>query len=369
VFRDVTAAKARAADAVAVAMQATAAAVVSFGFLATAKWWPKAGDRITMCSGGKELVWRDIAAADAASIEVGMRVKVDKKGDGKSIEEATVVKAGAEAGTLDVRYGKGEGGETEGNVATSCIVQRLVHEWAHSSYMDGMVKEEKEDCTVAVVLEGFARVSDLGADSRPTKGARVMVMKEGEDEAKEGEITSDYSLQDPNDDEPYKVTFDDGSESGWLATKDVLIEGAGVDAGAGAAMWIAYRLRMLMDCVCSWTVYAHRWCMLMDCVCPSIVYAYRLRMLMDCVCSWTVYAHGLCMPMDCVCSWTVYAHGLYMLMDGVCPSIVYAHGWCMLIDGVCSWIVYAHGLCMPMDCVCSWIVYAHGLCMLMDCVC
>ena len=29
---------------------------------------------------------------------------------------------------------------------------RLVHEWAHSSYMDGMVKEEKEDGTFAVVL-------------------------------------------------------------------------------------------------------------------------------------------------------------------------------------------------------------------------
>ena len=95
------AAKARAADAVVVAMQATAAAVVSFGFLETAKWWRKAGERVTVGTGGKEQVWRDIAAADAASIEVGMRVKVDRKGDGKSIEEATVVKADAGGGAWE----------------------------------------------------------------------------------------------------------------------------------------------------------------------------------------------------------------------------------------------------------------------------
>ncbi len=92
-----------------------------------AAFWPKAGDSVSMGSGGKQQVWRDIAAADAASIEVGMRLKVDRKGDmeaadirsrdgsggdGASCVEATVVKADAGGGTWEVEYE--EGGEKEG---------------------------------------------------------------------------------------------------------------------------------------------------------------------------------------------------------------------------------------------------------------
>jgi hypothetical protein len=188
VIEDAKAVKARAAEAMTMAMQATAAAASACGFLATAQWWPKAGDRVSMGSGDKEQVWRDIAAADVASIEVGMRLKVDRKGDGKSIEEATVVKAGSEAGTLVVRYGKGEGGETEGGVAIGRLKQRLVHEWAHRSYSNGTVKEDKGDGTFFVAFDGLVRVSDIGIDSWPVVGDWVTVMKEGEEEGTEGEI-------------------------------------------------------------------------------------------------------------------------------------------------------------------------------------
>ena len=80
VYKDVKATAVCASAAAAAAAAAMAYATRSIGFLEAAKWWPKAGDRVSVGSGGKDQVWRDIAAAEAASIEVGMRVKVDKKG-------------------------------------------------------------------------------------------------------------------------------------------------------------------------------------------------------------------------------------------------------------------------------------------------
>jgi hypothetical protein len=188
VFEDLKAAAANASTAAVAAAAAMAYVTRTCGFLATAQWWPKAGDRVSMGSGDKEQVWRDIAAADVASIEVGMRLKVDRKGDGKSIEEAMVVKAGAEAGTLVGRDGKGEGGETEGGVAIGRLKQRLVHEWAHRSYSNGTVKRDKGDGTFFVAFDGLVRVSDIGIDSWPVVGDWVTVMKEGEEEGTEGEI-------------------------------------------------------------------------------------------------------------------------------------------------------------------------------------
>jgi hypothetical protein len=78
-------------------------------------------------------LWRDIAAADAATIEVGMRVKVDRKSDGKSIEEATVVKADAGGGMWEVEYE--EGGGKEGGV----VIGRLKVD-APGSFLDEVVK-------------------------------------------------------------------------------------------------------------------------------------------------------------------------------------------------------------------------------------
>ena len=52
-------------------------------------------------------------------------------------------------------------------------------------------------------------------------GDCVTVM-EGEHEGKEGKIASDYKDSEPD---IYEVTFDDGSKSGWLSTKQLGVQG------------------------------------------------------------------------------------------------------------------------------------------------
>ena len=96
-----------------------------------------------------------MSEADAAALKEGSKVRVDRKGDGKYVV-ATVVKqtaAGASAGgaddgaasasvslSWDVRYDDdGEGGEVDTGVDITRIKERLVHEWAHSSYANGAV--------------------------------------------------------------------------------------------------------------------------------------------------------------------------------------------------------------------------------------
>jgi hypothetical protein len=298
VIRDAATAKARAADAATTAAQAAASAMASVDLLIAAGLWTKIGDSVSIGSDGKQQVWRDIAAADAASIEVGMRVKVDRKGgmvdsdirsrdgsggggsdekleegdeieanykgrgkycpgnisrvrlngtydisyddgeremrkeasdirsrdagggDGVSCKQATVVKADAGGGTWEVEYE--EGGEKEGGVVIGRLKQRLVHEWAHSSYNNGTVQEEKEgDGSFVVALDGLVMVSELGdSESRPTVGARVVVLKEGDHKGKEGEITEDDEMSCP-----YIIKLDDGTEARWLSTEEVAIRG------------------------------------------------------------------------------------------------------------------------------------------------
>jgi hypothetical protein len=152
VIEDAEASKAPAAAAALIAAQAVAAAIASIEFLQTAKWWPKAGNTISLGFGEKEQVWRDITKTDAPSIKAGMQVKVERqKDDGaSSIEDATLVKVDEGAGTCEVRYA--EGGETEDGVAIDRLQERLVHEWAHNTYFTGTVKEEKEDGTFTVVV-------------------------------------------------------------------------------------------------------------------------------------------------------------------------------------------------------------------------
>jgi hypothetical protein len=45
---------------------------------------------------------------------------------------------------------------------------------------------------------------------------------EGEHEGKEGKIASDYKDSEPD---IYEATFDDGSKSGWLSTKQLGVQG------------------------------------------------------------------------------------------------------------------------------------------------
>jgi membrane protein involved in colicin uptake len=117
---------------------------------AAAAWWPKAGNTVSVGFGSKQQVWRDITAADAADIEGGMKVKLDRKSNGASCEQATVVKVGAAAGTWEVQYG--EDGETEVGVVARRVKQRL-YEW-YAEYSTGTVKIDKGDGTFTIVIDG-----------------------------------------------------------------------------------------------------------------------------------------------------------------------------------------------------------------------
>jgi hypothetical protein len=217
---DTEAAKAQAAEAAKAALSAAASAMALLAFLRAAGWWPKEGNLVSVGFGSMQQVWRDISRADAASIEIGMqvKVKVDRKGDGTSCEEATVVKADAGGGTWEVEYK--EGGEKESGVVIHRL-KRLVHEWAHSGYSNGTVQEDKEDGTFAVALDGLVMASALeDSEYRPKVGGRVVVLQEGEHKGKEGEIT-----QDDKSSEPYIVKLDDGTMTDWLTTKEVAIRG------------------------------------------------------------------------------------------------------------------------------------------------
>jgi hypothetical protein len=192
-------------------------------FLEEAAWWPKAGNRVVYGVGEKQKVWTDVAEADAANIEVGMKVQVDRQGDGLLVV-ASIVSV-EDGGMWELEYEeheerKGEGEETENSVTIERIKQWLVHEWAHGTYVNAEVKEDNGDGTFAVVFEGLVRVSDVeNTDARPTVSDHVTVM-EGEHEGKEGKIA-----EDDKSSQPYEVTFDDGSESGWLTTKEVGVRG------------------------------------------------------------------------------------------------------------------------------------------------
>jgi hypothetical protein len=217
VIEDADAAKASAAVAALIATQAVAAAVASIEFLKTAKWWPKAGNTISLGLGEKEQVWRDVAKTDAPSIKAGMQVKVERqKDDGaSSIEDATVVKVDEGAGTCEVRYA--DGGETESDVAIDRLKERLVHEWAHSMYRTGTVKEEKEDGTFTVVV-GTGELA---------KGENVFVLT-GRYAGRVGE----YTANPQHESQGYRqLELGDGRKD-WVELTDLLTGGECVDVAA-----------------------------------------------------------------------------------------------------------------------------------------
>jgi hypothetical protein len=55
-------------------------------------------------------------------------------------------------------------------------------------------------------MEVLSHATAWAAQSRPTLGDRVVVVREGKDKGREGEIIIDMKAKLPNDPRPYKVS-------------------------------------------------------------------------------------------------------------------------------------------------------------------
>jgi hypothetical protein len=126
-----------------------------------------------------------------------------------------VVKVDEGAGTCEVQYA--EGGETESGVAIDRLKERLVHEWAHSTYCSVTVKEVKEDGTFTVVV-GTGELA---------KGENVFVLT-GRYAGRVGEYTANPQRESRGCRE---LEWADGGKN-WVELTALLLGGECVDVAA-----------------------------------------------------------------------------------------------------------------------------------------
>ena len=192
-------------------------------------------------SGEKEEVWRDVAEGEAAGLEAGTVVIVQRQpqaagkeggsgaegeggsGDGSGEvkeERATLVEAGGDGSSWKVRYGDGSGDgdagkETEDGVSGGRVKRRLVHVWSHTGYSTPEVKEDKGNGTMAVA---FARkAEDL------KEGDMVQVWKGGYASRGEGEYVPDEDAESHKP--PYRVLKWADGRTDWVLLDDLALGG------------------------------------------------------------------------------------------------------------------------------------------------